>query len=418
MACTECITYKFTNDEGVGSLVFVAEDPNGLTLEVQSITLLTFTDEEGEVTLFGEGLYPDWFDFEAVGDLISVGGLYRITLTLYFDFYEANAAGIGPGTYTGLVCFRRANGTFDNLCCEWEVCSEGIEAEEPVAPWDPTNVLFGGAWGSGNSPRIAGCTLGSGDTTITNIVLRDDLPDTNAVQPIAYDHPSQKIYFAFQTALPGQLWRCDLDGSNVELVATLTGSSSGNRVEQLAANVEGGKIFIGSRGQTFPNCWVYDIFTDTLDSLGTVGGVIEGVCVDELGNAYFSSVTDNTIYKYTAATGIFDSWAALGHDAFAIDWDPVNQQLFYRGRKSATIGLHVLDANGDFVRTVSDNSAFDSFRLDWINRSVIYINANTPNDVYKFDMDLESFGDAAKIGDVPGSTGTIFSLSVYEIPGS
>lgn len=419
MACTNCITYRFTNDEGIGLLEFIAEDPNGLTLEVQSITLFTFTDSEGEVTAFEEGFIPDWLDFEAVGVLVSVGGLYRITLTLYFDFFAANEAEIGPGTYTGRVCFKRSDGSFDNLCCDFEVCSEGIEAGEEEEEFVPNTIFVSG---SADQGRLLSCDYTTGNLNMTTIISGDPhpgIPYSNALWGCAFHNNGQKIYFTSSApAYRDQIWRCDPDGSNCELYHDF---DNGDVIRPLHIHVDGDLLYAGTT-----EGWIYRLNLNT----GAVSVVwsqdsglsdINSLDTDDEGNLFWSTrnaAGDTAIWRYDGEVVESLVGLAIQDDLPTLRYNRNENELWgsddTAGAGVNPIGVHVWDMLGTYLREESDISFLgtaNDFVFDTRNGYIIYIGGATPDDVFRIDLSNLA-GSAAKVGDVTGATGSILQIAL------
>lgn len=421
MACTDCITYKFTNDEGIGTLEFIAEDPNGLSLVVQSITLF-FTDGEGEVTEFL--VLPGWFDYDAIGDLISVGGLYRITLTLTFDFFAANEAGFGPGNYSGRVCFKRSDGSYTDLCCDYEVCSDAIDEPIPDTPVDVNTVFFAGSVDQG---RVMSCTTDTGDTTVTTIIGDDPFPGVDfsgAAGGVAFCHVDNKLFFTAQSA--DRIYRCDIDGSNVEVYYN-PGDFGSKRIRQMYIIPGTSLMYIelGSSAFNTSDKQVFEIDVSaaagaasrTLIFSHNYNGAQRGnFSSDEDGRLYWTrrnASSDAAVFRYNGAevvelfstpsandefTGITIRFAE-GGEIFVTD--DTNAGTFEQG-------THVYDLEGNYLRFGGSSPSGDGSIMDNTADMLVSVGSGPAGDVKIYDPEDLGAGSAT-IGNITGSTGSIFS---------
>lgn len=417
MACENCVTYKFTTEEGLGQVVFIAEDPNGLALELQSLTLF-FTDVEGTTTQIT--VFPEWFSFEAVGELVTVGGLYRITLTLTFDFFAANEAGQGPGLYTGTVCFQRTDGSYTNLCCDYEVCSEGvIDTVIDISP----NVVFGaGAWGFGGDPRIIRVGIdGSGAVVIVNEA--DTVAAfgwTNSIFCLAFDNLEQDVFFVPGShATDDAVYRCTADGDDLELWYDF---ADGVQNRYLYSPPEGGKLIVGREDGRI---WEFDTTTAPspvfIGRVNTVDRDVKGITMNAVGDIYAAQVNANPqrISRYIRATLTFtaafiESAPPDGFDN--VSYDRVNDLLVTiddSNLGSKPIGFNRYDLDGNYVDNISNLSPNDMEVVTLEDESQIVLRCSTRSITRH---NYPAFDGETVIYNGGGSTGSLIRICTGRIP--
>lgn len=220
MACENCISWKFVNDEGIGTLTIISEDPNGLPIEVQSVTVEEYIPAGETVPVPLASSSPAWMTYLQTGLLITVGSLYRLTTVITFDFFAANEAGEGPGDYNIRFCIRRTDGRYTNICCDIPICSEGVEEPETasaeIAFVDNAGAIWAG-FIDDVLTKIApdGTVVWSGNHGSTLGLARE-----------AFDGFDAIVYLTEEGGL-ARVRKIDFDGSNLEELETSDSSNTG-----------------------------------------------------------------------------------------------------------------------------------------------------------------------------------------------
>lgn len=221
--------------------------------------------------------------------------------------------------------------------------------------------------------------------------------DSDSNRCVAFNFQLQKIYFATDDS--GNLYQCDLDGSNVEfLTDDLDDFESGIITALLYHD---GFIYAGMAGESLSK---WELQTGILTSIATVGSdAILALGYDPSENELYYIADDSTGLRKVEAVSGGSGSAVVGSincDAFCID--PANDRIYLWNVTENPDQLQIYDLSGSLIAGISFEATYSGFNVDHmqidLDNGVIYMHRSDTDELWSIPAEDDmSAGDASLI---------------------